>query len=105
MNKYLYQYWSRGYKEMHNEEDTLWYYADIYKPKYNPNRGDVGLQKRANKFLKNCESSEEWARFAYQYDLEFCICKMDGHLTESYLKQDILGDILVCFLDDETMFL
>ena len=87
---------------MHSEEKTINYYLNhVYKPKYNPNRGDVELQKKANKFLKTCKSSEEWARFAYEHELEFQICKMDGHLTEAYLYQDFLKDIGIAFLDDD----
>jgi hypothetical protein len=101
MNTYLYQNWLRSYKEQHNEEDTLWYYADMYKPKYDPNLGDIAAQKKANKFLKTCTSSKEWAKFAYEHDLEFCVCKMDGHLTEAYLSQDNIKDITVAFLDED----
>ena len=101
MNNYLYQAWNRPYNKMQSEEDTLWYYANIYKPKYDPNRADVAIQKKANKFLKTCKSGKDWAKFAYEYQLEFCVCKMDGHLTESFLYQDFLKDIGVGFLDDD----
>ncbi len=102
MNNYIYQNWLRGYKKQHTKEQTLNYYLKhVYKPKYNPNRGNVDTQKKANKFLKTCTSSKEWAKFAYDHGLEFCVCKMDGHLTESYLKQDIRNDIGVAFLDED----
>ena len=102
MNNYIYQNWLRGYKKQHTEEQTLNYYLKhLYKPQYDPNRGDVEIQKKANKFLKTCESSEEWAKFAYEHDLEFKVCKMDGHLTEAYLYQDFLKDIGVAFLDED----
>ncbi|WP_062060933.1 hypothetical protein [Aquimarina longa] len=101
MNIYIYQDWFRGKRKMQSKEDTLWYYGDLYKPKYDPNRGDISTQKKANKFLKTCNDSEEWARFAYEHDLEFNVCKMDGHLTEAYLYQDFLKDIGIAFLDED----
>ncbi len=101
MNNYIYQDWFRAKRKMQSEEDTLWYYANMYKPRYDPNRGDVDTQKKANKFLKTCTSSKEWAKFAYDHGLEFNVCKMDGHLTEAYLYQDFLKDIGVAFLDED----
>ena len=100
MELYLYQNWNRPYREMQSEEDTLWYYSYQYKPKYDPNLGNIEIQKKANKFLKNCKSSEEWAKFAYKQELQFKVCKMDGHLTEAYLEQDNIQDITIFFLDE-----
>ena len=101
MNIYLYQNWLQSYREIQTEEDTLWYYGDIYKPKYNANRGDVETQKKANKFLKTCTNSEEWAKFAYENGLQFQACKMDGTHVEANLEQDIINDIVISFLDDD----
>jgi len=102
MNKYIYQDWFRGYKKQHTKEQTLNYYLKhLYKPKYDPNRGDIPTQKKANKFLKTCTNVEEWARFAYEHELEFKVCKMDGHLTEAYLHLDNIKDITVFFLDED----
>ena len=102
MNIYLYQNWLRGYKKMHTEEKTINYYLNhLYKPKYNPNLGDIEVQKKAHKFLKTCTDPEEWAKFAYEHDLQFKVCKMDGTHVEACLYQDFLKDIGVCFLDDD----
>ncbi len=101
MNSYLYQNWLIGYREMQSEEKTLNYYLNhLYKPKYDPNLGNIEIQKKANKFLKPCKSSEEWAKFAYENGLQFEVCKMDGHLVESTLEQDVRKDIVIAFLDE-----
>lgn len=101
MNIYLYQNWNRSYNEIQSEEDTLWYYANQYKSKYDTNFGDIETQKKANKFLKTCTNSEEWAKFAYENELEFYACKMDGTHVEAYLHQDLRKDIVIGFLDDD----
>ncbi|MCS4533832.1 hypothetical protein NXS09_05890 [Neisseria sp. CSL10203-ORH2] len=86
---------------MQSEEDTLWYYSHLYKPRYNPNFGDIETQKKAHKFLKTCTSSEEWAKFAYEHGLEFYVCKMNENRVESYLHHDIVKDIVISFLDED----
>ncbi len=102
MDIYLYQNWLRGYKEMQSEEKTINYYLNhVYKPRYNPNLGDVEVQKQAHKFLKTCTDPEQWAEFAYQHGLEFYACKMDGAKVEAYLHQDYIKDIVIGFLDDD----
>ncbi len=102
MDIYLYQNWSRSYKKIRSEEWTINYYLNhVYKPRYNPNLGDVEVQKQAHKFLKTCTDPEQWAMFAYQHDLQFEVCKMDGAKVEANLYQDVLKDIGVCFLDDD----
>lgn len=99
MGFYIYQDWNKPYREIQSEEDTLWYYKDLYKTP-NPDWGDLAVQKAAKEFLKTCESTEDWARYAYSHNLQFCICKTDAHLVESYIKQDIIKDITVFFLDE-----
>ena len=101
MNIYLYQNWFRGKRKMQSEENTLYYYKNIYKPKYDPNRGDIAVQKKAHKFLKSCTDPEDWAKFAFEHDLEFQVCKIDGSYVEAYLHQDNIQDITVFFLDDD----
>ncbi len=100
MNLYIYQNWFRGKRRMQSEEITLRYYNRIYKPKYKPNLGNIETQKKGNKFLKTCKSVEEWAKFAFEHDLQFYACKMDGHLTEAYLHLDNAKDITIFFLDE-----
>ena len=94
MSNYIYQFWSRGYRELKNEEDTLLYYSNTYKTSKKDN------EKEAKKYLKQIKTSEQWARYAYDNNLEFCICKIEDGRVASYIKQDITGDITTFFLDE-----
>jgi len=94
MNKYTYQFWSRGYRELKSEEDTLYYYSIKYK---SPNSDK---EKFAKKLLKNCKSSEDWAKYAYENKLQFCVCKMNEGTLEATLRQDTINDITIAFYDE-----
>jgi hypothetical protein len=84
MNKYIYQDWSRGYRELQSEGDTLWYFNKMLKNI----EGRPEVIKAAKKFIKTCTSTEQWARYAYENDLPFCVCKMDAHHVEVYLDKE-----------------
>ena len=97
MEKYLYQYWSRGRRKLHGDENTLFYYSNnMHLP---PERGEEA--KAAKKFLKTCTSTEEWAKHAYANDLPFSVCKpRDAENIDCGLELDVIKDITVFFLDE-----
>lgn len=103
MDRYIYQDWNRAYFELQDEEDTLWYYTNFYKSPNNEH-GNLASQQAAKQFLKDCESAEDWARFAYEdQTLIFQVCKMDAHHVEAYMEVNRYHGQAnaVYFLDEE----
>jgi hypothetical protein len=94
-HQYIYQDWFRGKRKMQSEEDTLWYYTNLPYPDSLHEKGKLG-----KKFAKTCISSEEWARYAYENKFPFNVCKIVNEEVDSYLSQDLINDIVICFLDE-----
>ncbi|WP_299249836.1 hypothetical protein [uncultured Cytophaga sp.] len=92
---YVYQNWLRAYREMHNEEDTLWYYRNLPYPDSLKEKGKLG-----KKVAKTCSTSEDWARYAYENKFPFNVCKIINEDVDSYLSHDLINDIVICFLDE-----
>jgi hypothetical protein len=97
MNKYIYQNWSRGYRKLQTEEKTLFYFGSMLKNI----EGRPEVVKAAKKFIKKCTTTEAWARYAYEHDLPFTVCKMDAHHVDTYLiKQYRIDSLSPAFLDE-----
>ncbi|WP_299249838.1 hypothetical protein [uncultured Cytophaga sp.] len=92
---YVYQNWFRGKRKIQTEEDTLWYYRNLPYPDTLKEKGKLG-----KKFAKTCSTSEDWARYAYENKFPFNVCKIINEEVDSYLSQDLINDIVICFLDE-----
>ena len=92
---YVYQNWLRAYRKMHTEEKTLNYYTILPYPDKLKEKGKLG-----NKFAKTCTSAEDWARYAYENKFPFEVCKIINEEVESFLSQDLINNIAICFLDE-----
>ena len=92
---YVYQDWFRGKRKMQSEEVTLNYYATYPYPDKLKEKGKLG-----NKFAKTCASTEDWARYAYENKFPFEVCKIINDEVDSFLSQDLINHIAICFLDE-----
>lgn len=95
MVEYIYQDWYRGKRYLFSEEQTLNYYLNN---SYRSPKTDK--EKAAKKFLKSCNSCEDWARFAYEHKFQLCVCKMNEGSLEATMRQDIVNDITIAFYDE-----
>jgi len=96
MIEFIYQDWYRGKRYLFSEEQTLNYYLNN---SYRMPKTDK--EKAAKKFLKKCTSCEDWVKYAYEHNLQLCICKYNEGAIESYIKKEYIEkDITVFFLDE-----